>query len=110
MDNLFNNLDYFPLWKPQKITEAKFKSFDYKTRITALRNSSSAFIKRKDVRNIVFRKDRFKCVYCNSKINLTIDHIMSVRKVAIGQYPLEKLNIRENLQTLCFSCNSKKKP
>jgi len=105
-----NIVDYFPLWKPRQITENKFRNPDRKIRQNAIRNSSGAFIKRKDVREIVFYKDKNSCVLCGSMTNLTIDHIFSVYQAACGKFPLEKLNIRDNLQTLCGSCNSKKKP
>ena len=62
-------LDYFPLWKPQRITEIKFNNSDFRIRLNALRNSSSAFIKRKDVRINVFKKDNYRCVHCG---NITI--------------------------------------
>lgn len=103
-------LDYFPLWKPQIVTEVKFHNSDFKIRLNAIRNSSSAFIKRIDVRNCIFKRDKYKCVFCNSKNQLTIDHIVSVYRAAKLEYPIEKLNIRENLQTLCASCNSRKAP
>jgi len=106
----YSQLDYFPLWKPQRITEIKFNNFDFKIRFSALRNSSSAFIKRKDVRKYIFERDDYRCVYCGSKNDLSIDHIISVYKTALTNYPIEKLNIRENLQTLCTKCNSKKNP
>ena len=48
------NADYFPLWKPQRATEFKFKYYDFVVRFKALRNSSSAFIKRGDVKDIIF--------------------------------------------------------
>ena len=103
-------LDCFPLWKPQRSTESKFNSPNYKTRLSALRNSSSAFIKREDVRSFIFDLDNRKCVQCGSIESLTIDHIVSVYQIAKGEYPLEQLNIRGNLQTLCKSCNSGKAP
>lgn len=105
-----NEVNLFPLWNPQRMTQRRFNFSDYKTRHNAIRHSSSAFIKRKDVREIVFKKDNFKCVLCNNTSNLTIDHIISVYRCSIGCYPIEQLNIRENLQTLCGHCNSKKNP
>ena len=52
------------------------------------------------IRNIVFSKDGFKCVYCKSTKNLTVDHI---KPESYGG----TLDI-ENLQTLCRTCNSRK--
>ena len=104
------SVDYFPLWRPHWITENRFNSSDYKKRYKALRNSSDGFITKEKVRDVVFKADDYKCVYCNSTENLTVDHIVAVVRVATREFPLEKLNIRENLQTLCGSCNSGKLP
>ena len=100
----------FPKWNPQKVTFDKFDSSDFKTRYIALRNSSSAFIKKQDVRNYIFERDNNRCVLCEEQENLTIDHYNSVYRVAKKDVPLRMLNIKENLQTLCFECNSGKTP
>ena len=103
-------LDYFPIWNPQRVTVSNFGNSDYIIRLNALRNSSGAFIMRKDVREIIFKRDGFKCCKCLSMIGLTIDHIVSVYMVANGRFPIEKLNAKDNLQTLCCSCNFQKRP
>ncbi len=103
-------IDYFPLWRPQMVTKRKFTSMDFKVRLESLRNSSSAFIKRIDVRKIVFNRDSDMCVLCGAKHQLSIDHVVSVYRAAMGAFPIEKLNTKENLQTLCRCCNSKKNP
>lgn len=104
------NYTSFPVWKPQRITKSKFSSSDFKIRLNALRNSSSAFIKKKEVREIVFSNDNHKCVLCGNTKNLTVDHKVSVYMCSLGKYPIEALNTIENFQTLCTSCNSKKIP
>lgn len=81
-----------------------------KVRYKALRNSSSAFINRKDVRDAIFSRDDYKCVVCGSSDNLQIDHIHSVYSVLKKKYPIEKLNSEENLRTLCRHCNLSKLP
>lgn len=48
----------------------------------------------------VFRRDKHKCAYCDSKFHLTIDHIFP--KSRGGK------DIWENLVTACFRCNSRK--
>lgn len=100
---------YFPNWNPHKSTLAKF-SRDFKTRYKALRNSSSAFIKRNDVRAIILAKCQYKCVQCGVADTLQIDHIISVYLAARGKFELHKLNSYENLTVLCAKCNSSKCP
>ena len=48
----------------------------------------------------VWERDNFTCQVCGSRRYLSIDHIVPVSKG--GQ------TIKENLQTLCLSCNSRK--
>jgi 5-methylcytosine-specific restriction endonuclease McrA len=107
---LKSGLDYFPLWKPQRITESRFHSGDFKVKYRALRNSSSAFIKRKDVRRIILSKYNNRCVFCGSIDNLEIDHIVSVYLCAKGLFEICKLNTEENLTILCGSCNARRCP
>jgi hypothetical protein len=52
-------------------------------------------------RAMVFAKDGLKCVFCGSIENLTIDHIHPVKHGGGDEL--------ENLQTLCRSCNSRKR-
>ena len=49
----------------------------------------------------VFKRDGFRCLVCGSQDHLRADHIIPESKG--GQASLD------NLQTLCRSCNSKKK-
>lgn len=58
------------------------------------------FIRRKDVRNFIFDRDK-ACLACGSFKHLTIDHVIPISK--------NGLNEIENLQTLCKSCNSRKR-
>lgn len=51
-------------------------------------------------RNRIYRRDGHECVYCGSKKELTIDHVLPKSKG--GQ------NNWENLVTSCFKCNLKK--
>lgn len=53
------------------------------------------------LREIIIKRDRFKCVKCDSQDYLEVDHIIAV--VNDGKY-FDK----ENLQTLCHSCHKKK--
>jgi hypothetical protein len=51
-------------------------------------------------RERIYKRDGWKCVYCESKKNLTIDHV--IPKCKGGK------NTWNNLVTCCNSCNSKK--
>ena len=100
----------FPNWNPQKVTRSKMQLPDYKTRLRAIRNSSSGFGARKDVRDIIFSDYDNKCAICDTTDNLQIDHVISIYQAANYKIPLSELNQRQNLQILCLHCNMKKKP
>lgn len=103
-------LDYFPRWHPQMSTLRKFDSKDFRVRYDALRDSSSNFISRKDVKDAIYKMHNKKCVICGGENNLCIDHIISIWRVANGEYPVKLLNSKENFQILCVNCNSGKSP
>jgi len=105
-----DGLDYFPLWKPQRKTEKRIQSSDFRLRYTVLRNSSSGFINRKDVRGYLLTKFNNKCVLCGAKENLQIDHIISVYLCAKGLIGVNDLNQEKNLTILCKSCNARRSP
>ena len=52
------------------------------------------------VRQSVYERDGWSCVYCDSPDDLTLDHIQP--------FSLGGPDTVENLQTLCRSCNSRK--
>ncbi len=54
------------------------------------------------VRLFIFGRDGYKCRYCGSTKDLTIDHIVSVYEHGSNTF--------DNFQTLCRSCNSAKPP
>jgi len=64
------------------------------------RKRANYAISKQEIRQMVFGRDGFKCVFCSSRKSLSVDHI---RPVAHGGG-----DDIENLQTLCKSCNSKK--
>jgi 5-methylcytosine-specific restriction endonuclease McrA len=76
------------------------KNYKRPTVIRLLRYISVPFRKVRLNRQNVFRRDDFKCVYCDSKNNLTLDHL--IPKCKGGQ------NIWSNLITSCGKCNIKK--
>ncbi len=51
-------------------------------------------------RNMIHKRDNFQCQYCESKDNLTIDHILPSSRGGIDTW--------ENLVCCCTSCNAKK--
>ena len=51
-------------------------------------------------RQNIFKRDEFKCLYCGSEKNLTIDHIMPSSRGGSNSW--------ENLATCCKGCNNKK--
>jgi len=48
----------------------------------------------------VYRRDGFKCVYCGSGANLTLDHVLPRSRGGDNSW--------ENLVTCCRKCNAKK--
>lgn len=67
------------------------------------RRTASNFTKRKWVRELVFKRDNYRCVFCGRSDHLTVDHIKSV-------YTYGDVGGTDNLQTLCRSCNCGKSP
>lgn len=51
-------------------------------------------------REIIYHRDGFKCVNCDSEIGLTLDHIIPSSRGGS--------NLEQNLQTLCKFCNNMK--
>jgi 5-methylcytosine-specific restriction endonuclease McrA len=105
-----HDADYFPLWNPTRETIRRINGVDLKDKFKAIRNSSGAFIAKPEVRSEIFSKCKSVCSFCGSNEDLEIDHVVSVYRAARGEFPIEKLNIRENLQLLCSICNSRKAP
>lgn len=67
-----------------------------------LRNMALNYIKKLEIRTLVFERDNYKCVQCGSNQHLQIDHIKSVYSGGENKIC--------NLQTLCRSCNAGKRP
>jgi hypothetical protein len=53
-----------------------------------------------NLRKLVFERDLYRCVYCNTSNNLSVDHI--IPEVLDGK------TVIDNLQTLCLTCNLQK--
>ena len=80
----------------------ELRNYKRPTIIRLLRYISIPFRKVKLNRNNIFRRDKFKCVYCeeSNKNKLTIDHIHPKSKGGENSW--------QNLVTCCQSCNIKK--
>ena len=70
------------------------------------RNASSNYSKK--ARRYIFKRDDYKCVLCEKKEGLEIDHIVAVIFGWNNRMSLEKINNVDNLRTICKSCHSKK--
>lgn len=65
------------------------------------RKIAQQFIGRKKIREFILKRDNRKCLKCGNTLKLQLDHIIPISKG--GENKLS------NLQTLCNSCNSKKR-
>lgn len=96
------SLEQFTLWKhvgvPHHIPLREFLERRLPSR--SLQNKSSIPTTSPNIRWEIWERDNFTCRNCGSRHKLSIDHIIPVSKG--GQ------TIKENLQTLCTSCNVKK--
>ena len=99
----------FPECKVYRSTERMLQSQDFRTRYKAMRQVSSRFIKRKDVREAVLRRCNYKCYLCGSDENLQVDHVISVYKGAKDRMSYKAINSEENLMAICRTCNAGKK-
>ncbi|RLC88792.1 MAG: hypothetical protein DRJ03_01700 [Chloroflexi bacterium] len=54
----------------------------------------------KHLARMVFERDKYRCQYCGTWKNLTVDHIVPVSKGGSDDV--------NNLQTLCNECNARK--
>lgn len=96
--------------KKEMASENEVKIYDPVTKLTSVekikldkkrrRKFAEAFTHQKEIRDSILKRDNYKCVYCHSTENLTIDHIIAITKKGADDL--------SNLQTLCRSCNSQK--
>ncbi len=84
----------------KKPIKTERKNFKRPTVIRLLRYIVLPFRKVSLNRQNIYRRDNYKCIYCGSKNNLTLDHV--VPKCKDGS------NTWKNLVTCCGSCNVKK--
>lgn len=76
------------------------EEFKRPTVIRLLKYVSVPFRKVHLCRQNIFKRDEFKCLYCGSENNLTIDHVMPSSRGGRNSW--------ENLATCCKDCNGKK--
>ena len=100
----------FPKCKPCFTSKIKMGSDDFRIRYQTLRNVSSHFAGRKDVREKIFTDKGRKCYICGSEENIQIDHVISVYEGAEKKIPYYVINSYDNLMPICSKCNSKKSP
>jgi 5-methylcytosine-specific restriction protein A len=64
------------------------------------RREAQRVLAKKNIRDWVFRRDGYACLWCGATQKLAIDHINPIKNGGTDHL--------SNLQTLCKSCNSKK--
>ena len=85
---------------PSRVLQTVCDSFKFPSIIRLFRYISIPYKKVNLSRQNIFKRDRLKCVYCGSKDNLTLDHVLP--KSLGGR------DTWDNLVTACQKCNSKK--
>lgn len=96
----------FPKWRYSHFTAQKMESSDRRVRISAMRSSASAFIKKDDVRACIFNNKGRSCYLCGEYAT-QIDHKIPVALFADGaSLDYRRMNDYDNLFPICQKCNS----
>lgn len=82
-----------------KFLRDKYKSY-LESKNQQPRIKASYYTSKKDVRIAVFKLYGNKCLCCGIEENITIDHVIPVKKGGVNEL--------SNMQPLCKSCNSRK--
>lgn len=85
-----------------------YDNVDDKEAFKKFRIVCSNYIKKSVVRDSILKKCNYKCVICNAIEKLQVDHIISVKKCFDNKL-IDFCNKYDNLQILCYKCNSSKK-
>ncbi len=80
--------------KAHFITDKVIRLLDY------IRLPYKKLMENRPTRNLIMKRDGYKCLYCGATENLTLDHIMPQSRGGENSW--------ENLATSCGSCNVKK--
>ena len=80
--------------KAHMITEKVIRLLDY------IRLPYKKLMENRPTRNLIMKRDGYKCLYCGETENLTLDHIFPTSRGGGNEWT--------NLATCCGSCNVKK--
>jgi 5-methylcytosine-specific restriction endonuclease McrA len=80
--------------KAHMITEKVIRLLDY------IRLPYKKLMENRPTRNLIMKRDGYKCLYCGATENLTLDHILPSSRGGGNEWT--------NLATCCGSCNVKK--
>jgi len=80
--------------KAHMITEKVIRLLDY------IRLPYKKLMENRPTRNLIMKRDGYKCLYCGATENLTLDHILPSSRGGEDTW--------ENLCSCCGSCNVKK--
>lgn len=102
------NASYEPInftnWKRAVVLVLKNKAQALSSRVIRLLNyvkiPIAKIMANKPSRNLIYKRDDYKCQYCGSSKDLSIDHIIPKSRGGEDTW--------ENMVAACFSCNSKK--
>ncbi len=83
-----------------RILHSVNENFNYPSVIRLYRYVSVPFKKVSLSRQNIYKRDSFRCVYCNSRKELTLDHVMPKSQGGIDSW--------YNLVTACQACNTYK--
>lgn len=81
-------------------SKCRWIDHDYAAKYVEKSESKSRKTLPKKIRQSVFERDHFSCLYCQNTSDLTVDHIVPVSRGGGDEM--------ENLQTLCRVCNARK--
>jgi 5-methylcytosine-specific restriction endonuclease McrA len=85
---------------PDLVLRSVHRSFDYPCVIRLKRYVRLPYRKVALSRNNIFRRDGHQCVYCGTRHDLTIDHVVPRSQGGRDSW--------ENLATACRTCNTEK--